>query len=572
MRTSSVSRAIAFDGNNNPLLMPFSALSASLDLENKALVLSMSLSDGDPYVLITHDLGPDGPLLACAEFIGSREEVDVAATLGKLAVTAVATGLIAKGTHHVVGHGSHKSHNDTGGLNADSGSPSSGIAAIGAGSALLHLGHSGPEKTNILKIRFSIEDGTEVLLELSEEDLVPLDDFECVITGEDAEQFMKKRFAEIAGRLADGERSFSELDFEAEQLQKKIHELDISLTQLETYESRDSARKSLELLQRELFLKGILRGSLTYLLAYDKAHKSSNFELFDKLNGEAAKRLELVKQRRQKIFQWIVGLGVAWAIIGGSCSIYENNQEKKALLAKKEQQVKAEEARQAEAMQTKQRMEAAAKMNAEENARLKAAKEAEIAAAEAKVLNYAKLIELAKDDNWAEISDSAAYVRIAKPQDISKCVVTTQGGERELAAGNIEFARVNFSHSFRNCSGAFSTEILSKLAATEIKAGEYQKSIQHLSNALLLDPTTYSNWIMLSESYAKIGDIDMARIALKLGIFFFSSDEDILKHFSAKNPPFGPKIWFKPKVWPEDLISLHQEITSSKLIIPKYKN
>lgn len=307
MRASTVLRAIAFDGNDNPLLIPFSALSASLDPENKALVLSMSLSDGDPYVLITHDLGPNGPYLACAEIIGQREEVDIAATVGKLAVTAVSAALIAKGTHHLVGGGSHQSYNETGGLNADSGSPSGGIGAIGAGSALLHLGHSGPEKTNIVKVRLSIMDGTEVVLEMGEAEFLQLDHFEGVRFGETLEQFMQKRFAEIAGRLEDGEQSFSELDLEAKQLQSKIHDLEISLTQMETYETRDRARKSLELLREELFLKDVLKGSLIYLFAYDKAYKSGNFELFDRLKAAAARRSEINGERKL----WKIGVWVA---------------------------------------------------------------------------------------------------------------------------------------------------------------------------------------------------------------------------------------------------------------------
>ncbi len=307
MKNCSVSRALAIDDNGAPILIPFSALSASIDFGRKELVISMDLSDGDPFIFARHKLDDASGLVACFEIIGSKEEINFASTLGKLAVTAVATGLIAKGAHHLAGGANHRHEIGNSGLYEDTSTQASaGIGTVGAGSALLHLGHTGPDMQNIHKVRLLLEDGTDVLFEMNDAEIEQLRNCERVTSGEGPEEYFLERFREIAARLADGERSFPELDRDIEQINDQAIILTKRLEQGATYEERDRTRTELSEAQQLGYGKQLLKITLGYLLAYEKADKNGKFELFERLKAEEARRSDLkVSRRLLKAGVWV---------------------------------------------------------------------------------------------------------------------------------------------------------------------------------------------------------------------------------------------------------------------------
>lgn len=308
MTNCSVLQAIAFDNDRNPILIPFSSLQATIDLERAELVLSMDLSDGAPFVFRRHKLSGDGDYLACLEIVSEREEINYASTLGKLAVTAVATALIAKGTHHLVReHDKTLVEGSTGLYEDKDANTSMGVGSVGAGSALLHLGRSGPDMRTLITARLLVADGTRVSFEMEEEDIATLMEFDNVIWGDEAQESFRGHFESISSRLADGERSISELDLEIEELQKKESDLGTQLNDGATFEERDATRKSLAQIGQQRRDKVELKMTLVYLLAYEKAKKSRKFDLFDQLKEESSRRASAASNRakeRRERWMW----------------------------------------------------------------------------------------------------------------------------------------------------------------------------------------------------------------------------------------------------------------------------
>jgi hypothetical protein len=254
-------RVVRFSDDGNPILVPHSSWSASIDLDEGTIELKNPTVGAVKMEFIDLD--------GFIEIIEEKEEVDIVSTLGKLALVGIAAHAMAKGASHLAHQPTYDSQT---GLSSSDQS-SAGAGEFGAGAALLSLGTSGAVKRGVIKGRLHLIDTTSIDFEATTDELANLlVDFPS--DGAALERF-RNWFQLLDRRIADGARGLPELENDILLLQERRLALIKSLEQAETFEARDNIRQQSGELFSQIESQKLAKGIVTFYLAYDQAEREN---------------------------------------------------------------------------------------------------------------------------------------------------------------------------------------------------------------------------------------------------------------------------------------------------------